>query len=40
MGCEVDQGSFHLVEILLAGILEFVEDRESSEDDHIGLGSG
>ena len=23
LGCEVDQGGFHLVEIVLAGILEF-----------------
>ena len=41
LGCEVDQGSFHLVEILLAGILVFAKDRVSiCEDDHIGLGSG
>ena len=41
LGCEVDQGSFHLVEILLTGVLEFVEDRESiCEDDHIGFGWG
>ena len=41
LGCEVDQDSFHLFEILLAGILEFAEDRESiCEDDHVRLGSG
>ena len=40
LGCEVYQGSFHLVEIFLARILEFAEDRESvCEDDHIGLSS-
>ena len=33
-------GSFHLVEIFLAGILKFAEDRERiCEDGHIGLGS-
>ena len=38
---EIDQGSFHIVEILLAGILEFVEDTGSiCEDDNIGLGLG
>ena len=41
LDCEADQGSFHLVEILLMEILGSVEDRESiCEDDQIGLGSG
>ena len=40
-GCEVDQDSFRLVEILLVGTLEFVEDREGiCENDHIGLDLG
>ena len=41
LSCKADQGSFHLTEILLAGMLKFVEDREGiCEDDHIGLGLG
>ena len=39
--CQLDQGSIHFAEILLAGILEFVDDRESiCEDGHIWLGLG
>ena len=41
---EVDQGSFHVVEILAGILLQFADDRECilyiCEDDHIGLGLG
>ena len=28
LGCEVDEGSFQLIEIHVTAILEFAEDRE------------
>ena len=41
LGCEIDHSSFHFVEILLVGILESADDRESiCENNHIGLGLG